>query len=242
MRSTNRKRALIVSGSVILLCMSIVVGMTWALFTDTKTVTNHLVAGDLKITLNRTSLVKTTLDDKGYLVEQDPITKVENFTNATDENVFGLTMENGVVTEKVVPGSKFVATMQVANNSDVAFKYWAKIDCKNESMTKALAEQLIITVYLDKNNDGVIDTEGDDAEKYDAAAVSSELDIGDDINYIDIVEKDSSKSFVISVEFEDKKYSYVNGVLSSENNAAKNQEIDFDLIVYAVQVTKPTTP
>ena len=44
------------------------------------------------------------------------------------------------------------------------------------------------------------------------------------------------------IEFEDKKYSYVNGVLSSENNAAKNQEIDFDLIVYAVQVTKPTTP
>ena len=47
MESTNRKRALLVSGSVILLCMTIIVGMTWALFTDTRTLTNHLKAGDL---------------------------------------------------------------------------------------------------------------------------------------------------------------------------------------------------
>ena len=51
MKSTNRKRALLVSASVILLCMTIIVGMTWALFTDTATVENHLQAGDLNITL-----------------------------------------------------------------------------------------------------------------------------------------------------------------------------------------------
>ena len=42
MRSTNRKRSLLVSGAVILLAMTIIVGMTWALFTDTQLVSNHL--------------------------------------------------------------------------------------------------------------------------------------------------------------------------------------------------------
>ena len=56
MKSTNRKRALLVSASVILLCMTIIVGMTWALFTDTQKVNNHLQAGDLSITLKRIPL------------------------------------------------------------------------------------------------------------------------------------------------------------------------------------------
>ena len=158
MRGTNRKRALIVSAAIILLCMTIIVGMTFALFTDTRRVTNHLKAGDLQITLKRIELTKTTLDDSGYLVTLPTDTNVKEFTDPTDENVFGLTMENGAVTEKIVPGSKFVATMQIENNSDVAFKYWARIDCKDEDVSKKLAEQLIIIVYTDKNGDGVIDT------------------------------------------------------------------------------------
>jgi predicted ribosomally synthesized peptide with SipW-like signal peptide len=52
---------LLVSAAVILLCMTIVVGMTWALFTDTKGVANHLRAGDLSITLKRTELTKKML-------------------------------------------------------------------------------------------------------------------------------------------------------------------------------------
>ena len=56
MKSTHRKRTLLVSSAVIMLCMTIIVGMTWALFTDTQTVHNHLQAGDLKITLKRTEL------------------------------------------------------------------------------------------------------------------------------------------------------------------------------------------
>lgn len=86
MRSTNRKRSLLVSGSVILLCLSIIVGMTWALFTDTQTVTNHLQAGDLDITLERIALSKTTLTPKGYLNTTDYTGSdaYEDFTNTTD--------------------------------------------------------------------------------------------------------------------------------------------------------------
>ena len=242
MKSTNRKRALLISSSVILLCMTIIVGMTWALFTDTQTVSNHLKAGDLQITLKRTELTKTTLDDKGYLVTQPTDTNSVNFTDPTDENIFGLTMENGEVTEKIVPGSKFVATMQIENNSDAAFKYWARIDCKDEDVAKKLAEQLIIIVYTDKNGDGVIDTEGDDAEKHESV-IANGLEIGDDVNYIGLLEKTGMEKFIVSVEFDDYGYTYQDGVITSANDAAQNQDVEFDLVVFAVQVTtEPTTP
>ena len=128
MKSTNRKRALLVSASVILLCMTIIVGMTWALFTDTQKVTNHLQAGDLSITLKRTELTKTTLNAQGKLVESAPDTTTKNFSNPTDENVFGI-----VEGEKIVPGTKYVAKMQIENNSDVAFGYWIEIVCTDKT-------------------------------------------------------------------------------------------------------------
>ena len=141
MKSTNRKRALLVSASIILLCMTIIVGMTWALFTDTKNVSNHLQAGDLSITLKRTELTKTTLNTSGKLVTSDPDKTVVNFSNSTDKNVFGI-----VDGEKVVPGTKYVAKMKIENHSDVAFGYWIEIVCTDKTNGADLAKQLKVTV------------------------------------------------------------------------------------------------
>ena len=67
MKNTNRKRTLLISGAIILLCMIIIVSTSWALFTDRKAVTTHLRAGDLEITLERIGLSKSILNEKGYL-------------------------------------------------------------------------------------------------------------------------------------------------------------------------------
>ena len=242
MRNMNRKRALLFSGAVILLCMTVVTGMTWALFTDTKTVTNHLQAGDLEITLKRTELVKNTLNGKGFLEEitvQKSTDVPEDFTTSNDKNVFGLESE-----EKVVPGSEFVATMQIENNSDVAFGYWVRIECEDEDVAKKLAEQMIIKVYTDKNGDGTIDTDDSDgSDESDKSVVASGLEVGSDKNFIGVLGIDDKETFIVSVEFDNQGYTYVDGVLTSTNDAAQKQDIDFDLIVYAVQVTtQPTTP
>ena len=112
MNGTSRKKVLLISSSIILLCMTVIIGMTWALFTDTQKISNHLQAGDLSITLKRISLTKKTLNIQGYLVEeqvQKPDDKPFDFTNPTDQNVFGMTAD-----EKIVPGSKFVAEMHMA--------------------------------------------------------------------------------------------------------------------------------
>ena len=231
MESTNRKRALMVSGAIILLCMSIIVGMTWALFTDTQNVHNHLKAGDLKITLKRTELTKTTLDASGYLVEtqvQKATDDAVNFSHPTDENVFGIESN-----EKVVPGSKFVATMQIENQSDVAFGYWVKIDCKDEDVAKTLAKQLKIIVYTDKNGDGTIDTTTEGVD----STVATGLEVGSDKNYIGTLEIGKAETFIVSVEFVDEGYTYENGVLTSTNDGAQEENVEFDLLVYAIQAT-----
>lgn len=228
MRSINRKRSLLVSGAVVLLALTVIVGMTWALFTDTQNVSNHLQAGDLSITLKRTELTKTTLDEKGYLVELPKDTTVINFSNPTDENVFGLTTdEEGNVTEKIVPGSKFVATMSIENNSDVAFGYWIEIVCTDKATGENLAKQLSVVVNT-----------GDD----DESTINDGLKIGSDRNFVDVLAIGEKGTFTITVEFDDEGYSFEDGVLGSINDAAENENVDFDLVVYAIQVTDDPSP
>ena len=226
----NKKRALLVSGAIILLCMCIIVGMTYALFTDTQTVTNHLKAGDMKITLKRVELTKKTLDASGYLAEtqvQKATDSPVDFTNPTDENVFDLTTVNGEVTELIVPGSKFVAKMQIENHSDVAFGYWIEIVCTDKTSGADLAEQLKVTVVSEKGTSNTV-------------SIGDGLVVGGAGNYVDKVGIDSASNvsnFTVTVEFKDEGFKFENGVLSSVNNGAKSENLNFDLIVYAVQLT-----
>ena len=214
MKSTNRKKALLVSTAIILLCMTIIVGMTWALFTDTKTVSNHLQAGDLSITLKRTELTKTTLNAQGKLVTSDPDTTTKNFSNPTDENVFGI-----VEGEKIVPGTKYQASMQIENHSDVAFGYWIEIVCTDKTNGADLAKQLKVTVNT-----------GADA----SASVNDGLTVGSSSNYVGELIIDATAEFTVTVEFLD---SFVAENNIDHNDLAQGENLSFDLVVHAVQAT-----
>lgn len=215
MKSTNRKRALIVSGAIILLCMTIIAGTTWALFTDTQTVSNHLQAGDLKITLARTELTKRTLNSVGKLVTSAPDTTRLDFSNPTDENVFGI-----VDDEKIVPGTKYVAKMEISNKSDVAFGYWIEIKCTDATAGEHLAKQLKVTVNTGTDatafvNDGLIVKGANDG-------YVGELLIGE------------SAEFTVTVEFLD---SFVVENNIEANDLAQGENLSFDLVIHAVQAT-----
>ncbi|MBQ8817259.1 MAG: hypothetical protein IJZ83_01670 [Clostridia bacterium] len=215
MKSTNRKRALLVSSSVILLCMTVIVGMTWALFTDTQRVTNHLQAGDLSVTLNRTELTKTTLNTEGKLVTSAPDTNPKNFSNPTDENVFGI-----VEGEKIVPGTKYVAKMKIENHSDVAFGYWIEIVCADKTNGADLAKQLKVTVNT-----------GTDASAFvnDGLAVKGAND-----GYVGELIIGATAEFTVTVEFLD---SFVAENNIEHNDLAQGENLSFDLVVHAVQAT-----
>lgn len=176
---TNKKRILITSFSVIILCLCILVGVSYSLFTDSETVTNHLKSGDLDITLERTNLEYVTLNEQGYLEVKDNNTLVD-FTNDTEENVFGLDNE-----ELMAPGSYYVATLKLSNNGTVAFDYSLEIVLSEAA--NDFANQL--KVYVD--GDTVGKTLGEIAEdnKYI-------------INSAAAVEKNSFKEITVKVVFE----------------------------------------
>ena len=213
MRSTNRKRSLIVSTAVILLCLSIVVGMTFALFTDDEIVNNHLVAGNLDIKLERTFLKSYKLNDDGFLESVDD-DSLKEFTNDKDENVFAL---DGA---KIVPLSSYTATMKVSNESDVAFKYWIQI-VATKGTDAELASQVDVSVQV-KGENGTVTP----------VRVSKGLLVGNEHDYVAVVGVGDYSEFDVTVTFvDDRTDSTIN------NNDAQGKNLYFDLVVHAVQYT-----
>ncbi|MBR3863367.1 MAG: SipW-dependent-type signal peptide-containing protein [Clostridia bacterium] len=220
---TRKKRSVLLAVLTLVLCLALVAGGTYALFSDKVTLTNHLQAGTLDITLTRTNLVTKSLDDKtGFLVETTNPKDIDFSTpwdpdhpERENENVFDIV--DGTL---VVPGCKYTAEMQITNNTDVAFGYWLEI-VFDDKVDLTLAKQLEITVTTVK---------GTTAGKLD---VSAGL-IGSEAKPIDVLAKTESALFTIAVEFCD--------LDDDINNTAKQKSFDFDVVVHAVQITTQPTP
>ena len=209
---TTRKRSLILSVLALMLSLALFATGTYALFTDQVELKNHLQAGTLDITLKRTNLISTVLNnDTGFLVDkEDPVD--QDFSNPNGRNVFGISGE-----ELIVPMSSYTAEMEITNNSDVAFGYWLQVVYKGAAGLE-LADQILVTV---KTADGQT-----------KSGVLSKIAglIGSEGNPLGVLAKTGSQSFTVSMVFQNLEHSV--------NNGAKNQTLDFDLIVHAVQVTR----
>ena len=203
----SKVRTLLVACVMIMLCAAMIVGGTYALWSDNVTVENHLTSGTLQVKLERISLTKTYLDDEtGYLVTAGPDTTIVDFTdtNTADDNVFG------IEDEKVVPCSEYEAKLRLTNNGDVAFTY--DVIIKLNSASNALAEQL--KVYIDGEDKGTLDQYAVDGK----AVISTQT----------MAKNDAAKEFTVKIQF-------INA--NNINNDAQNKEVKFDLLVNAVQKT-----
>lgn len=229
MNFINRKRALLVSNAIILLCLTIIAGMTFALFTDTERVSNHLKAGNLNITLERVKLTSTYLNDRGFLeteIDEEP----KDFTDNKNENVFGI---DG---EVIVPMSTYSADMKLTNKSNVAFSYWIEIvylgGDKDDATDFELAEQLTVSVTT---KDGTFT---------DSDILKTGVGIGDAQNPVGVLAVGENAEFTVSVLFENLEDKIETDPDTGEtkvisNNLAQNDDVYFDLIVHAVQYTEP---
>lgn len=214
--------------------MALVIGTAWALFSDTETVSTHLQAGTLDITLKRVGLTKTAVDSLGYLDHDQVIQSSANppvdFTDTTtfshEKNVFDI--REG---EVIVPGSKYTATMRIENHSSVAFGYWIEIVCSDPELAGALADQVTVTV----NGSG-------------GQRIGEGLKVGSDQSFIgmldtnkdqSVAEDANSDTFTVTIEFVDQNYGYdpETGELASDNDAAQGRTLTFDLVVHAIQLT-----
>ena len=219
-RTIKTKRALLLSGVTILLCFTIIIGMTYALFSDTDSVYNHLQAGTLEVTLKRTRLDKTYYVG-GRDLRHEINENVIDFTSKTslDRNVFDI-----LANEKIVPGCKYVATMQVENHSDAPFGYWIAVKCSDETKDSSLAKQLWVTVEC---GDTKVENFVGDSLIVDGEGRGC-------IGYVAIGEADS---FTVTVEFLD---SAKSDKEMDSNDLAQSESILFDLVVYATQTPTGT--
>lgn len=215
----KKKRVLLISCSVIMLCICIIAGMSYALFTDSVSVGNHLQAGNLNVTLTRTNLEYSVLDDGGEL----DVTKVEedlDLTTSTANNVFGIDSTD----IRIVPGSYFDADLEIKNAGNTAFTYSISIKLLGDSTN--LAEQLKVIVTR---------PDGTTTEK-----MLSELASGLSIDTGKMKVGEDAQSFSVRVEFIDD-VDYNKDLTDDDekmnNNAAQNDSAVFDLIVTAVQAT-----
>ena len=204
----KRSRAVLIALLTIALCFSLIAAGTYALYTDSVNLTTHLVSGSMDITLKRTNLTTKTLSDAGYLATNEYPADVD-FSNTTDRNVFEIT--NNTL---IAPGCSFDAEMTLSNASDVAFIWWIEIRY-DDSENLALADQLKVTVTA--------------AGTPSEAFLSAGLTIGSENAPVGTLAKSGSSVFNVKVEF-------IND--NSVNNSAQGQQVDFDLIVHAVQATE----
>ena len=174
-------RKLLVTMLTIAVCLALLVAGTYALFSREFPVKNHLISGNLKITLTRTKLETVTLGESGHLVTStDPNPK--DFTTADEANIFDI--QGGAT---VAPGCRFTAELKLTNEGTVAFAYWLEVI--TDDGDKELAKQIIVKLTADgETQEGTVDTN---------------LKIGSDDNGIGIVAVKESAEFSVSVEFPD---------------------------------------
>jgi len=173
----KKTKILLTAGISVICCLALVVVGTYALFTDSVSVANHLQAGTLKVRLERTNLKWAQLNEDGYLVSGEDST-TQDFTDPTTENIFGIGSD-----VLVVPGSYYEATLKLSNDGTVALDYKLKIVLTSDSNT--LAQQILVVV--DGNT-----------------ASSKSLSTGTNIIGEGFLDKsDKTKSFVVKVQFSD---------------------------------------
>lgn len=208
----NKVVTIVLAVVIIALSVGLIIGGTYSLYTDQATVTNHLNAGELEVTLARTALTTKTIDRSTGLLKETVYPPEEvDFTEGTKRNVFEIDEET-----KIIPGSKFDASMKIRNDGSIAFTYWIEIKFDSD-VTSALADQLKVTVTTE---DGTETT----------AFLSSGMVIGSAGAPLGTLLTKESTSFSVSVEFLE---------LGAEiNDAAQGESIDFDLVVHAVQVVE----
>ena len=206
MQMSKATRALLVSCAVIIVCMSLIVGVTYALFTDRVQLVTHLKAGNLNVEMQRSSLTYYVINEEGKLVEQTDKTPID-FSTATSKNVFGLP-EGKTLT--IVPQSFIQANLQLVNKGNVAFKY--KVSITNASELNALSDQVKITVKC--------------GDKEITKSISQIVNAGGVlVSDIAMAGNEEMQNISVRITFVD----------SKDNNDAKQLETKFDLIIEATQ-------
>lgn len=208
----KKLRALLSAALMIMLSVSIAVAGTYALFSDSVEVTNHLQAGTLELGLTRTKLVKSVPDATTGMPTKTEDATARDFSAATSENVFG------IGDEKIAPGSWYEVEMRVINKGTVAFNYRVAIELDSATTAENLAFAEQLTVYVNGAAEGT--------KLSDCKIENGKIIVSDKL-----VQKNATEEkFTVKIVFN-----------SLAGNAAQGKEVTFDLIVMAEQYVPAET-
>ena len=211
-----KKRSIITIACLsIVLCVALIAGGTYALFSSKTSVTNHLRSGNLTLKLERVGLTKYAYDEASGEYKENVYTNGDayvDFSQATEKNVFDIARS-----EVIAPGVWYEATMRISkDNTNVPFAY--KIIVKlngskgEDGKDNAFASQL--RIYVDGAPKGYL-------SDYVTAEGGNEISVSS--GTIGLTE--GSKEFKVKLLFDP----------TADNNAVMNSTADFDLIVEATQ-------
>ena len=225
----NKTRTLTMIGALVVL-LALLVGTTYALFTDKATITNHLNSGDMQLTLIRTDYTHMMLDQDGFVADVTPDghDDPKDFSAPVGENMFNLDEA-----QRFVPGSSVSADMVLSNadvNSDTAFNYWFTIVVKGveDEELPAFVDALLLDVAIEGHPEFSVSGIRLGDEAY-VNAETGEITFGTATAPIGVLKIGGEQKFTVTVSVD------VNA-----GNEISNQEILIDLIVNAVQqVTRP---
>ena len=152
-----KKKTLLASLLTIVLCISIIAGSTFALFTDETKFNIAVTSGDVEIFASAevSAIYSAKAIKEAYTGDPDDLFRDENgafyiHEEQTDTFLNGGTAEvvNGtVVISRITPGDKVDINVEIANTSDVAISYRYKIVSNNTN----LATGMKVTTF---NKDG----------------------------------------------------------------------------------------
>lgn len=127
-----KKRVLMTSVVTIILCLCLIAGSTYALFTSTTTVNMVVGSATVQVSASISGL-------KLYSMGED-FTEAGHFENGGTATISG----NTLTLDKMSPGDKVVFTIHVTNNSNIVTKYRA-YSTSSSTSTPSLAEALNVS-------------------------------------------------------------------------------------------------
>lgn len=248
-------KTILIAVAAIALCIALIVAGSYALFTDSTPVKNHLQAGRMEMTLKRTNLVGKKLDATGTLVDYSNNSIVDfTRTSTRDQNVFGFTFDSttsqaddlaDVVTNKIVPGTTLTATMELdmTDRSNVAYAYWIEFlvadangnlyNVETNGSHLAIAEQIVVSI-----NDETPVKLSEIANNEAKLSYGSQSNPLGEVRVIDDTATTANESkavFTVTISFLDD-FIIANGLNKGDNNDAQGQLAIFDMVVHAVQL------
>lgn len=199
---------------------------TFAVFSDTSNISNHIIAENIDVTLKRTNLEYTYYNDGSVSTKTDDTIYSFSGDEHNDDSIFADIKEDEHDVQYFAPSLYRTATMELSTESNVAYTYTLGFKfTEGFEQSEDLGKQIKVTVTPKDLT----------STSFTLNELTSEKKIeGQDGAGLTIFKASGSTTFDVKIEFLNDADPN-SGLEVGDNNKAEGKEVKFDMTVYAVQ-------